>query len=397
VLQHRGAPVETTLVPVPRAFVSLLVLAIGVAGVVISTGATGATATPVVLTTAQAQGALLTLDDMPSDWVALTPLDGAGTGFCGSPDARGRAQAAGSTTNAEIEFAGDQNLGPFVENDLFAFRSPVAARQFVRATARAQVACRHMDSTDPNTGASLSTDFSSLTLPQLGDGVYAFHSETTTVLGSDHEHGMDDVAYLRRGNIVSVVGLTAADSNPEILTEFLHRALRRINGAERAAAVGATATTVPSTTSTASCARAIADIAAPAPAGGRDPIGVLRSHDLAALPVPEAAGEHVVGLNRYITVAMYLDGTPVADRATWQDAMTRDGFVVGEATGYDGSFGSYGAEALQFASPEQALDFARTTMTATCASGTVVQIDAATELPAAVVYRSSQRGSLPIG
>jgi len=374
-------------------FVAVMAVGAGLASST-SAGAASSQPKPVVLTADQAPGALLTLDDLPRDWIVTPSSSERGHGFCGSPDALGRAQAAGVVTNAIVDFAGDQNLGPFVENRLYGFPASDGAKQFVQATARALIPCRHADRTEPD-GATTSIDYSFLKLAQLGDGVFAYHSAVSTTLGDRHDDNITDVAYLRRGNVVSVVALTAANSSPEGLTEFVRAALRRITIAQKKAAVGTTVTTVPSVPSAQVCAHALAHMTPPAPGGGPDPVEILQSGALVPMPVPQGPSPSFIGASRYTTVDTYLDATPVIDKATWRDALTSDGFVVAEANGYDGPGASGSAEAMQFGSPEQAVDFQRRTLNATCASGTVAQIDVPTDLPAAAIVRVTKPGLAP--
>jgi hypothetical protein len=374
-------------------FVAVIAVGAGLASST-SAGAASSQPKPLVLTADQAPGALLTLDDLPSDWIVTPSSSERGHGFCGSPDALGRAQAAGVVTNAIVDFAGDQNRGPFVENRLYGFPASDGAKQFVQATARALIPCRHADRTEAD-GATTSIDYSFLKLAQLGDGVFAYHSAVSTTLGDQHDDSITDVAYLRRGTVVSVVALTASNSSPELLTEFLRAARRRIAIASKKAAAGTTVTTVPSMTSPEVCARAVATMTAPAPGGGPDPVEILQSGALVLMPVPEGPSPPFIAASRYTIVDAYLRDNRVPDGATWRDALTRDGFAIAEANLYDGPSGTARAEAMQFGSPEQAADFQQRTLKATCASGTVAHIEIPTDLPAAAIVRVTQRGLTP--
>src|SRR3954447_4431072 len=133
----------------PRPWSRPVILAVIVVLVASSTAfaaaAAATSAKPVVLTSDQIGGALLTLDDLPSGWIVL-PTDPPGThGYCGAPSARGRAEAAGMSATASVTMAGDQNVGPFLDNDAYEFPSSAAAKQFVQSTARAVIGCHHMD------------------------------------------------------------------------------------------------------------------------------------------------------------------------------------------------------------------------------------------------------------
>jgi hypothetical protein len=358
--------------------------------------ATGA----VVLSVDQASGALLTVDDVGSDWIALPPGAVTLRRWCGAPTSPERATADAVRSTASIELAADQNVGPFVQSDVYGFSSVAHARHFVQQTARAVLACPSMSETDSSSGEPIETSFDSLTTPRIGDQIFSF--EATIDVGrpgaADAQRSIKDVAFVRDGSAVAVIGLSASDSDSGTFQELVRRGNRRLVAALRATAAGAPpSTTVASGTTPASCADTVANAPTPLPPTkpGLTVVQAIRMNVLAALPLTDSNEPRQVDLTYSDTIDIYLDGLAVPDMTTWRAAMADDGFVIAENAAYERSSARYGASALQFASPEKALDFQRRTLTATCAAGVVHDIAPVPEVPGALAYRSVQPGQSP--
>ncbi len=147
--------------------------------------------------------------------------------------------------------------------------------------------------------------------------------------------------------------------------------------------------------SPAECRATVARLTNAAPLAAKvDPVEYVREGRLPQLPVETGKPAFASGLNRYISVASYLDGTPVPNRAVWEGAMAQDGFTVAEGIGYQAGADFYGAEALNFGSPAQALDFQRQTLTASCARGVIQFVRPLDPLPSSVTFVRTD-GSAP--
>jgi hypothetical protein len=151
------------------------------------------------------------------------------------------------------------------------------------------------------------------------------------------------------------------------------------------------------------CRDTVARLTEAAPVAAKvDPVEFVRADRLPPLPVTTRNPAFPTGLNRYLSAESYLEGTPVPNPAVWSSAMAQDGFTVAEAIGYQAGADRYGAEALNFGSPEQALDFQRQTLTASCAHGVVQFVRRIDPVPSSVAFirtdgTSPYRASMVIG
>lgn len=300
------------------------------------------------------------------------------------------------------EYVNDPNLGPALTDDVFGFPTAAQARAFIDSSGDAVRACPQFSQTT-DSGETDTARMAPLALARLGDQSMSLRetiSHPIEVAGGqavDVNTGNVDLVYVPSGNVVTVVGYVSRDVGVSNLRKFASRALRRVETVRRATAKPGSATTAPAVDTVAACRAVVAGLptAPPDPAGIQDPIAQIRENRSTAIPL-ETERPQVVGINAYLTPDMYLDGTPVPDRALWRDAMVADGFVDAIAIGYANSKAwHYGTEAFQFGSPAMAADFQRRTLDAACAGRHATRMSTIDGYPNAVVYESTDSGVSP--
>jgi hypothetical protein len=344
-----------------------------------------ATRRAAVLDAARTDRALIGADDLPAGWRPLKPETETGNGFCGSPDTRDRASGAGRSMHTASAFGADVRQGPFVSDDVYAFRSVNAAQSFVSTTRLAVSRCPAMTETYDN-GVEVVTAFT-VERSSPVDGVELGYAETLDTTKRGHvERTSRDVAYVRHGTVVSVVARSGHDRTA--FRELERAAWRRMAtaGRERSPATGSA--TAPGS----SACTQVLDGLDPRPFdAAQDAVLIIRAGALAPLPAPPDATQQVTGIGRLDTVDMFLQATAVPDEITWRDRLTADGFSIAETIGYSGKVGDYGAEALRFTSTEQAVDFQRATLAAECKRGVATDVERLDGVPTAVTYAMDQR------
>jgi hypothetical protein len=128
--------------------------------------------------------------------------------------------------------------------------------------------------------------------------------------------------------------------------------------------------------SDATCTRIVHSLGTP-PAMRRDadPIALMRSRQLPALPV--AGFEHVqpdLPMGRYPDIDSYLRATPVLDPEWTRYMFQRDGYVVAAAAGFTRGDSLYAAEAIRFRDPAAADDYTRSDVLERCRHGIVSKL-----------------------
>jgi hypothetical protein len=370
------------------------------AGALVQARAGSASDRELGLDPAQTDRALLGAEDLPPGWKPLKPEAATGYGFCGSPNSRGRAAAAGPSTNARAAFGADGLHGPFVTDDVYAFRSVDAARSFVSSTKRAVSACPAMADKYQDTGVEDVSTYTVQPSSPIDDVELTYSVAIRTTHGTHAEETARDVAYLRRGSVVSVVTRIGHRHDRAAVQQIERAARQRMVTATRPASPQ---TSGPAVSGSSGCAEVLDAPEEPALDAGQDGVLVIRASALAPLPAPPDGTLHVTRIGRIESVRSYLRATGVADEITWRDRLTADGFSIAESIGYRGKVGDHGAQALRFASSAQAVDFQLATLAGDCRRGVATNVEPLDGVPSAFTYSmdqqwgSSRRSSTVIG
>ena len=367
------------------------------AGAAVPARAASATDGELVLDPVQTDRALLGADDLPVGWKPLKPEASTGYGFCGSPNSRGRAAAAGPSTTARAAFGADLH-GPFVTDDVYAFRSVRAARSFVSSTTRAVSGCPLMADKQPGGYEDVSTY--TVEPSRIASVELTYAVAITTTHGTHVEKTARDIAYLRRGTVVSIVTRIGHRHDPAAFQRAERASQQRMI---TAASPVSPHTSGPGVSGSSPCGEVLDAPGAPPLDAGADGVLIVRGSLLAPLPAPPDPTLHVTGIGRIESVRGYLRATGVADEVTWRDRLTADGFSIAESIGYRGKAGVHGAQVLRFASSAQAVDFQRATLTGDCRRGVARNVAPLDGVPSAFTYSmdqqwdSARRSSLVIG
>jgi hypothetical protein len=356
------------------------------AGAVVPARAASDAGGALVLDPAQTDQALLRPEDLPAGWKPLKPEATTGYGFCGAPNSRGRAAAAGPSTTARAAFGADLH-GPFVTDDVYAFRSVRAARSFVSSTTRAVSGCPAMVD-EQDSGVENVSTYTVLPSSPIDDVELTYAVAISPTRGTHVEKTARDIAYLRRGTVVSIVTRIGHRHDPAAFQRVERGARQRMM---TAASPVSPPTSGPGTSGSSGCAEVLNASGPPPLDAGQDGVLVVRGASLALLPAPPDGTLEVTGIGRIESVRSYLRATGVADEITWRDRLTADGFSIAESIGYRGKVGEHGAQVLRFASSAQAVDFQRATLAGDCRRGVATNVTPLDGVPSAFTYSMDQQ------
>ncbi len=161
-------------------------------------------------TVEQLQGALLSLDDMPTGWTTSTGSsdDSSGPFFCGVPPAD---QFQQTKTSANFQ---KSQLGPYVTEALGAFADG-KSKAWMEALQK-RLSCTTWTDTD-SSGTKTTYQLAPLSFPKIGDQTFAFRMTVSTSLFNAES----DFVFIRAGDVVIEVGNIGVGSVDSDLTATL--------------------------------------------------------------------------------------------------------------------------------------------------------------------------------
>src|SRR5262249_41093062 len=132
---------------------------------------------------------------------------------------------------ARAVFGADVVLGPYVYDDVYAFRSVAVARRFVSSTKRAVSACPAMSIRHKDTGIEDVSKYRVQPPASNYDVALTYTVASRTIDGKHVDETTRDVAYLRRGTVVSIVTRSADIRDRAAFEELEQSAQRRMAAA----------------------------------------------------------------------------------------------------------------------------------------------------------------------
>jgi hypothetical protein len=214
-----------------RTFVGIALLAVVLAMSSVPAGAKSSRK-PIVLTSEQAAVALLALSDVPTGWAQspapATPEQASATGgMCNGPNRLARVQDAGGAQLGLAAYYKDAQVGPLIGEAIHGFPTVKQAKSLLKATADAVSACPSgWDLPNPElAGGTLHITEAPLSAQKLGDQVYAYRENSTSVYNGQHgATSSNDIVLLRSGNHVLSVNRFGSGNDSAELQTFVQKA-----------------------------------------------------------------------------------------------------------------------------------------------------------------------------
>jgi hypothetical protein len=206
------------------------VLVVAVLGLVLATSGVAvakSAPSPILLTDAQVQAALLSPDEMPKGWTQdPTPTQPASPtgGLCNGPNRIALIQQFGGSYVGVATYGKDFVVGPAIAENLIGFPTVAAAKDYMKAIPEAIAGCSATwDEADPATaGRVLHSTATPFTFKKQGDQVYA-HRLTTEeeTNGQPGRTWINDRVLVRSGNhVVNVNHFGTAADRAALRTSF---------------------------------------------------------------------------------------------------------------------------------------------------------------------------------
>ena len=223
----------------PRIVVAAVALVALLLGVGVATRKAGdrarAEASSVVLTTGQANAAILAWADVPTTWRALwdpndQPAPSETGGACNGPNSLARAAHAGAVATAGTAWAKSATRGPGVSEWVYAFADTAHAMAFMTASRQAFADCPSWTTkADNGDRVTITAKRAPFTRPASADDAYRLSiTEVHTSDGRTVFRGVSDELHLRQGNHAYVVTTFGSGNNLTRLEHFRAIASRKL-------------------------------------------------------------------------------------------------------------------------------------------------------------------------